>query len=105
MSVDVFLDTNVFVYQLECGDQRKANIAEGLISQGIANGTACISFQVTQECLNTILGKAEIPLDTEEARRYVDEVLSPLWTVMPSRNLYFRGWKSERGMVSDFTTP
>jgi predicted nucleic acid-binding protein len=91
MSVEVFLDTNVFIYQLEYEDQRKADIAEGLISRGIASGTACISFQVIQECLNTVLRMAETPLDSEEARKYVDEVLDPLWTVMPSRELYFRG--------------
>lgn len=55
MSVDRFLDTNVFVYQLEGRDARKASIAQDLIRRGIASGTACISFQVVQECLNTAL--------------------------------------------------
>ena len=49
MSVEGFIDTNVFVYQLEGLDIRKAAIAERVIEQGIATGTACISFQVVQE--------------------------------------------------------
>ena len=53
MSVDCFLDTNVFVYQLEGRDARKAAIAQDLIQQGIESGNACISFQVVQECINT----------------------------------------------------
>ena len=96
MSVDVFLDTNVFIYQLEYGDEGKREIAERIISRGIANGTACISFQVIQECLNTVLRKAEIPLDAEDVRRYLDEVLSPLWTVMPSRDFYSRGLEIQK---------
>ncbi len=55
MSVDRFLDTNVFVYQLEGGDARKTEIARDHIRQGIESGNACISFQVVQECLNTAL--------------------------------------------------
>jgi len=50
MSVEHFIDTNVFVYQLERRDARKAAVAERLIERGIAKGTACISFQVVQEC-------------------------------------------------------
>lgn len=55
MTVESFIDTNVFVYQLERLDVRKATTAERLIEQGIASGTACISFQVVQECLNTVV--------------------------------------------------
>ena len=51
MSAERFQDTNVFVYQLEGRDARKAAIAEDLIRQGIERGNACISFQVVQECL------------------------------------------------------
>jgi len=53
MSADSFIDTNVFIYLLEGLDERKADKAEQLIESGIAGGTACISFQVVQECLNT----------------------------------------------------
>ena len=88
MSVDHFIDTNVFVYQLERVDTRKAEIAERLIRRGIASGTACISFQVVQECLNTTIRKATTPLSENEMRAYLDQVLAPLLRVQPSIELY-----------------
>lgn len=88
MSVEYFIDTNVFIYPLERLDQRKADIAERLIKNGIATRQACISFQVVQECLNTAIRKAEIPLTTEEMRRYLNSVLLPLYRIQPSMDLY-----------------
>ena len=90
MSAESFIDTNVFIYQLEALDQRKADIATGIIRSGIETGNACISFQVVQECLNTLLRKAEIPLDTRQAHTYLDAVLAPLVQVPASMPLYHR---------------
>ena len=88
MNVEDFIDTNVFVYQLERLDTRKAAIAEQLIQRGIADGTACISFQVVQECLNTAIRKAQIRLSEDEMRRHLESVLAPLLRVQPSIRLY-----------------
>lgn len=88
MSVESFIDTNVFVYQLEHLDVHKANIAESLITHGIASATACISFQVVQELLNTALRKAQIPLTPDETKKYLQSVLAPLYQVQPSLHLY-----------------
>ena len=88
MSVENFIDTNVFVYQLERLDTRKAAIAERLIQHGIASGTACISSQVVQECLNTAIRKAEIKLNRNEMEKYLQSVLAPLLRVQPSLRLY-----------------
>lgn len=88
MSVESFIDTNIFVYQLERLDVRKATIAEQLIEQGIATGGACISFQVVQECLNVVLRKAQISLEENETRKYLQSVLAPLLRVQPSLRLY-----------------
>ena len=90
MSADTFIDTNVFIYQLEALDERKSAIAEQLIRDGIANGTACISFQVIQETLNVVLRKAAIPLDREAARSYLETVLAPLFRVPATVDLYQR---------------
>lgn len=90
MSADFFLDTNLFIYQLEFLNEQKGSIAESIITQGIASGNACISFQVIQEFLNTIRRKAEIPLGQAETRRYMEAVLFPLWSIMPSQKLYLR---------------
>ena len=88
MSVEFFIDTNVFVYQLEHLDTRKAGIANELIERGIATRAACISFQVIQECVNTAIRKAEVPLTEDQMRRYLEDVLAPLYRVQPSVRLY-----------------
>lgn len=90
MSADAFIDTNVFIYQLEALDERKSTIAEQIIRDGIANGTACISFQVIQETLNVVLRKAVVPLDREAARSYLETVLAPLFRVPATIDLYHR---------------
>ena len=59
MSVEVFIDTNVLIYQLDMRDERKHAIAERIVKDAVAAETACISHQVVQECLNTALRKAE----------------------------------------------
>lgn len=90
MSGRYFVDTNVFVYQLEALDERKFAVADRIIREGIAAEDGCISFQVVQECLNTVLRKAEIKLDAETAKDYLDTVLAPLFQVPASLTLYHR---------------
>jgi predicted nucleic acid-binding protein len=90
MSAELFIDTNVFVYQLDTRDPRKHAIAERIVREALAGDNACISFQVVQECLNTVLRKAEITLDAAAARAYLDTVLAPLQHVDSSPALYQR---------------
>lgn len=92
MSVaESFIDTNLFIYQLEALDEAKFEIADAIIRRGVATGDACISFQVVQETLNVVLRKAEIPLDAGSARRYLDTVLAALYRIPPSLALYQKG--------------
>lgn len=88
MSAESFIDTNIFVYQLERLDARKADIADDLIEHGIETQTACISFQVIQECINTAIRKAEVPLTEDELCKYLVDVLAPLYRVQPDIRLY-----------------
>ena len=90
MSAESFIDTNLFIYQLEASDERKSATADRIIRKGIETRDACISFQVVQECLNTVLRKAEIPLSTDETKQYLDNVLAPLYRVPASLSLYRR---------------
>jgi predicted nucleic acid-binding protein len=90
MSAECFIDTNLFIYQLEASDERKSPTADRIIRTGIETRNACISFQVVQECLNTVLRKAEIPLSTDESKQYLDNVLAPLYRVPASLSLYRR---------------
>lgn len=96
MSVDFFIDTNVFIYSLERLDEHKADIADRLIETGIATGNACISFQVVQECLNTAIRKADIPLTTDEMKKYLNSVMTPLYRVQPSGKLYLAALDIQR---------
>jgi predicted nucleic acid-binding protein len=91
MSARVFLDTNVFIYQLDTSDARKHKIAEKLVRDALASDRACISYQVVQECLNTVMRKAEVALDAHGARAYLEAVLLPLMKVGASAALYQRG--------------
>lgn len=90
MSAEFFIDTNVFIYQLDTTERRKHKAAEKIIRDALATGNACISSQVVQECLNVILRKAEVALSPEAARNYLDAVLAPLMQVTASEALYHR---------------
>lgn len=90
MSAEIFLDTNIFVYQLDASDPRKQGIASRLVRDALETGSACISFQVVQECLNVALSKASVPLSPDQARRYLDAVLLPLMEVTSNAALYHR---------------
>ncbi|MCK7471687.1 MAG: PIN domain-containing protein [Desulfomicrobium escambiense] len=90
MSAETFLDTNVFLYNLDDSDPHKHGIASRLIREALDTGNACTSYQVVQECLSAGLRKAHIPLDAERAMEYLDTVLVPLWHIMPSPSLYER---------------
>ena len=85
-----FLDTNVLIYPLDRTDARKSKIASALVRDALESGEGCISFQVVQEFLNTVLRKAEVKLTTERAHLYLDTVLGPLNRVPPTVELYHR---------------
>ena len=90
MSVETFVDTNVFVYHLDASDERKHAVAEQIVRSALRERSACISFQVVQECLNVVCSKARIGLSVEQAKAYLDAVLLPLMAVGASAELYQR---------------
>ncbi len=90
MSAESFFDTNVFIYHLDTSDLRKHDIAGRIIRDAVSSGNGCISYQVVQECMNTVLRKAELRLDAEGARSYLDTVLAPLFHIPASIALYHR---------------
>ena len=90
MNVESFIDTNIFVYQLERIDIRKANIADELIEYGIQTQSACISHQVIQECVNVAVRKAEITLTGDQMRKYIVDVLAPMYRIHPDISLYLK---------------
>jgi len=86
-----FLDTNIFIYLFDDTAPAKRNTAQALINSGLSDGTAVISHQVVQETLNVLTRKLPAPATPEQARRFMDSVLTPLWRIMPSHDLYRRG--------------
>ncbi|MDV6348696.1 PIN domain-containing protein [Nitrosomonas sp. Is35] len=86
-----FIDTNIFIYLFDETDDRKRAIAEKLIQQALETRNACISYQVIQETLNVVTRKLPSPMSTENARRFLEQILIPLWQTMPSLALYQQG--------------
>lgn len=89
MSVDSFIDSNVFVYLFDKTDPDKRQRAETLIEYALEQGSSCISYQVVQETINVITRKLEATAD--DAKRFLDRVLVPLWKVTPTAGFYHRG--------------
>jgi predicted nucleic acid-binding protein len=87
MSAD-FLDTNVFVYLFDETDARKREIAGGTVTQAIERGTGAISYQVAQEVLNVLTLK--LNATPTASQRFLEDVLSPLWRLGPSPELFER---------------
>jgi predicted nucleic acid-binding protein len=52
--------------------------------------SASISFQVVQETLNVVTRKLPTPMTAEDAGRFLEQVLAPLWRGSPSLALYRR---------------
>jgi predicted nucleic acid-binding protein len=90
MSDGDFLDSNVFIYLVDPDNAAKRRIAEDLIFTAVASGSATISFQVVQETLNVMTRGLRTVVTADDARRFLADVLVPLWRVMPTRALYER---------------
>jgi predicted nucleic acid-binding protein len=86
-----FIDTNIFVYLFDETDDRKRSTAEGLIRTALQTRTARISHQVVQETLNVVTRKLPSPMTIADAQRFLEQVLAPLWQVMPNLAIYRRG--------------
>ncbi|MEX2229809.1 MAG: PIN domain-containing protein [Dehalococcoidia bacterium] len=87
MSAD-FLDTNVLIYLFDNVAHQKRDRARMIVHRALSDGSASISHQVVQEALNVITGKLSVPTPPEVARAFLDDVLMPLWDVMPGPELF-----------------
>lgn len=85
-----FIDSNVFVYLFDETDERKRDVADGIVEHALQAHSASISFQVVQETLNVVTRKLPAPMTAEDARRFLERMLAPLWRVSPSLALYNR---------------
>jgi predicted nucleic acid-binding protein len=85
-----FIDSNVLVYLVDSSHPEKRATARGLVRDALRTGDVQISFQVVQETLNVITRKFQRTVTPDDARQLLQEVLVPLWRVMPTQALYER---------------
>jgi predicted nucleic acid-binding protein len=91
MSVKVFLDTSIFVYELEVSEAKKSARAAELIRNAIKTGQGVISYQVVQEFFNVALTRFVKPLAPAEAEHYLRTTFVPLLAVPSSPRLVSEG--------------
>ncbi len=84
-----FIDSNVLVYLFSRPEPAKQAAAMDIVQRGL-DGEGVISFQVVQETLNVITRKLAPEVTIADARAFLSDVLTPLWRVMPSEDLYRR---------------
>ena len=85
-----FIDSNVFVYLFDETDERKRRRAEQILESALQANSATISFQVVQETLNVVTRKLAKPMTAGDAKRFMEDVLAPLFRVPASISLYGR---------------
>lgn len=90
MPASYFLDSNVFIYFLDDDEPEKQAVASSLIRRAIEYGDGCISSQVISEVLNVATKVGASRLSTEEASRFLGDVLEPIHLVRPTRQLFER---------------
>ena len=87
---DEFIDSNVFIYLFDETDERKRGRAEQIVELVLQSNSAVISFQVVQETLNVVTRKLAKPMTAGDAKRFMEDVLAPLFRVPASISLYSR---------------
>lgn len=76
-----FIDTNIFIYSFDSSSALKQKKAKALIYQALSDRLGVTSIQVVQEFFNVALRKFRIPLNTSDAKYYLESVLKPLCEV------------------------
>ncbi len=71
MSAEIFVDTNVLVYQFDASEPVKQALAANWLQRVWTEGSGRISTQVLQEFYNTVTRKLSAPLGRDDARRAV----------------------------------
>ena len=88
MNGKFFLDSNILIYSFDSRDLAKQQRAQELVNQALSNQTGIISYQVTQEVLNTARRKFKTALSTDDCQLFLTQVLMPICQVYPCLELY-----------------
>ena len=82
------MDSNILIYSFDSRDLAKQQRAQELVNQALSNQTGIISYQVTQEVLNTARRKFKTALSTDDCQLFLTQVLMPICQVYPCLELY-----------------
>ncbi|MEM0967035.1 MAG: PIN domain-containing protein [Verrucomicrobiota bacterium] len=85
MSVKIFLDTNVIVYAFDKTSRKKQTQARELLQ---IDRKWAVSWQVVQEFSSVALHRFKKPLSSEFLANFIDLVLWPKCSVMPSQAIF-----------------
>ena len=89
MSAKAFLDTNIFVYEVDSGSPKpKRRIAHDLILEALKERRSVVSWQVIQEFLNVVTGKLASSMTPHDAQQYLSSVFQLMTVVPPSIELF-----------------
>ena len=88
MSDRFFLDTNVFVYEVDPRDPAKRRRASELINSAVDTKRGAVSYQVVQEFFNVALTRFEKPFSIGEAEDYLSFTFKPILAVHSSPRLF-----------------
>ena len=84
-----FIDSSIFVSLFDETDPARQGRARAIVRSALQESWT-VSYQVVQETLDVLTRKIPAPLTADQARRFLDAVLFPLWSVAPSEELYRR---------------
>lgn len=89
MSGRRFLDTNIFVYDIDAAAPKaKKKVAYELIREALTQHTSVVSYQVIQEFLAVAIRKFSSSITLPHSRRYLESVLKPMLAVHSSVELF-----------------
>lgn len=91
MSGADFIDTNVFVYLFDRRADAKREIADSVVTRALIEGNAHVSHQVVQETLHVITSKITSPVSPDDAWRFFQQFMAPMWKLSPTPDLYRHG--------------
>jgi predicted nucleic acid-binding protein len=87
MNVKSFLDTNIIVYAFGQSFPEKTKIARQLITDGAADKSAVISYQVVQEFINVALRGFRLAIAKSDLESFVLAALFPMMAISSSTSL------------------
>jgi predicted nucleic acid-binding protein len=84
MNVKSFLDTNIIVYAFGRSFPEKAKIAQQLVTDGVADRSAIISYHVVQEFVNVALRGFRLAIVVSDLESFLVTALFPMMAISSS---------------------